>query len=179
MNTRMTKTFTSPSRVKGVSLLEVMVAMVIFSVGLLGLAGLQATSLSYNKNALSRTIAIQQAENMADRIRANTVGALNGNYDGITTAIPSEPTTAYGTCYSITGCSDAEMTNIDVYEWNTRNSQVLPSGRGTVTGTVLSASERRFTITVMCDEAGTGVTGEGCSGNPTVDLECFTIVIEI
>ena len=59
----------------GFTLLEVMVAIVVLSLGLLGLAGLQAASLRNNQAAYYRGIATQQTYDMADRIRANLAGA--------------------------------------------------------------------------------------------------------
>jgi len=55
----------------GFTLVEVLVTMVVMSIGLLGLAGLQATSLRSNSGANFRTQAILYANDMAERIRAN------------------------------------------------------------------------------------------------------------
>jgi type IV pilus assembly protein PilV len=57
--------------ISGFTLLEVMVALLVFSIGLLGLAGLQASSLQNNKTADMRSVAIIAAHDMAERIRAN------------------------------------------------------------------------------------------------------------
>ena len=59
----------------GFTLIEVLVALIIVSIGLLGLAGLQATSVRFNQQAYLRSQAVQQAYDMADRIRANAVAA--------------------------------------------------------------------------------------------------------
>ena len=58
----------------GFTLLEIMVAIVVLSLGLLGLAGLQAASLRNNQTAYYRSIATQQAYDIADRLRANLAG---------------------------------------------------------------------------------------------------------
>ncbi|MEJ2142634.1 MAG: type IV pilus modification protein PilV, partial [Gammaproteobacteria bacterium] len=54
----------------GFSLLEVMIAMVIFSIGLIGLAGLQSASLGYNHSAYLRSQATYLAYNILDKMRA-------------------------------------------------------------------------------------------------------------
>jgi len=76
----------SPSKQAGMSMIEVLVAIVVISLGLLGLAGLQATSLKNNYSAHTRAQAMQYAQDMLDRMRANRAAALNGNYDLVMTA---------------------------------------------------------------------------------------------
>lgn len=60
----------------GFTLMEAMIALLIFSVGLLGLAGMQMSGLQNNHKAMMRTKAIQQAYEMADRIRSNSTDPL-------------------------------------------------------------------------------------------------------
>lgn len=67
----------------GVSLLEVLVALVILSVGMLGLAGLQATGLSANGDAEQRTQAALTANDMIERMRANPAAVNTGSYAAI------------------------------------------------------------------------------------------------
>jgi type IV pilus assembly protein PilV len=113
----------------GFTLLESLVAIVVMSLGLLGLAGLQAVSMRDNQTAYLRSIATQQAYDMADRIRANRVGEVAGNYDSLTATIPSNPN-----CITTTpGCTTAANVAItDHFQWNTRNAAMLPNGVGTV-----------------------------------------------
>ena len=152
--------------VKGFTLLEVMVALLIFSIGLLGLAGLQGSSLQNNKTADLRSIAVIDAHDMAERIRANRRGA-SGDYDAIGTGIPAPGTN----CITTAACTTAAQIEAwDNYEWQT-NLSTLPSGRGTVT----RQANGSFIITVMWDEARTGAVGENCSGNPSVDLKCYNL----
>ena len=56
-------------RQRGVSIVEALVAFVILSVGLLGIAGLYLESVRSNRTALTRTAAVQLANDLADRIR--------------------------------------------------------------------------------------------------------------
>ena len=58
----------------GFTLIEVLIAMLVLAVGLLGLAGLQATSLRNNQSAYNRSQATQLAYDIADRMRANSAG---------------------------------------------------------------------------------------------------------
>jgi type IV pilus assembly protein PilV len=162
---------TRPCLQSGFTLLEVMIALVIFSIGLLGLAGLQAGGLRSNTQAQFRTIATIQAYDMAERIRANPRGVEDGDYNAFDDATPTAED-----CISA-ACTAAEMATYDYYEWVTTTQNVLPSGHGIVSSNVINGV-RLFTITVMWDEERTGVNGTGCSGDPTVDLKCYALVIE-
>ena len=77
----------------GFTLLEVMVAMLIFAVGMLGLAGIQAISLQNNNTAYLRTIAMQQSYNMSDLLRSSTDfnGVVDSNFDAISSPLGSAP----------------------------------------------------------------------------------------
>ena len=67
---------------RGTALLEVLIALVVFSLGMLGLAGLQTLSLQFNTSAYYRTQATTLAYGLADRMRANRQAALDGEYAG-------------------------------------------------------------------------------------------------
>lgn len=139
---------------RGFSLLEVLITLVVLSVGLLGIAGLQITSLRYAHNANLRYQAALQANDMADRMRANQLGVESGAYNNIS-GMSSDPG-----CIS-SGCSASEMAQGDEYEWNTANSVLLPSGQGTVVG---NGANSVFTITVTWTE----VTKAGTSNQSYV-----------
>ncbi len=132
-------------RNKGFTLLEVMVALVIFSIGLLGLAGLEAQGMRYNHSAYLKTQATFQAYDILDRMRANREAAANGNY---------QPTFASEgidrDCDTTTViCSTAYMAQHDIYEWKNSLKNVLPGGKGKVvkTGDV-------HVVTVTWDDPG-------------------------
>lgn len=114
------------TRQSGFTLLEVLVAMVVLSIGLLGLAGLQAVSLNNNQMAYYRAVASQQAYDMADRIRANRAGIAAGNYNNLNNTTPADPN-----CVA-NNCSAANMAVSDHSQWNANNARLLPAGVGTV-----------------------------------------------
>lgn len=165
----MSMQYTSPHRQTGFTLLEIMIALVIFSVGLLGLAGLQAGGLRSTTTAQYRTIATIQAYDMADRIRANPRGVSDGNYNALNNTTPSSTD-----CVTAT-CTAAQLAAFDYYEWQKATATALPGGHGTVAG---GGAGSQFTVTVMWDEERTGATGTGCGGDPTTDLKCYTMVFE-
>lgn len=150
----------------GFTMLEVLVSIVVLAFGLLGLAGLQADGLRNNTSAYMRSQATLMAYDMLDRMRANSIGVKSGDYDNLLDTTPSDPG-----CIE-NGCSIAQIAQHDAYEWSQHLAKFLPSGQGRVTGT---GSGSVFTITVMWDDRRTGATGTDCSGNPKVDLTCFSL----
>ena len=158
------------SLMQGFTLLEVLIAIVVLSFGLMGLAGIQAVGVRNTHSANLRTLAVQQAYDMADRMRANAAGLAAGSYDAITATISADPG-----CIS-SGCSPALLAQYDQFVWNTNNKAMLPTGKGTVAAIVgTAAPNKAYVITVMWDDYRKGGTGLGCGGDPTVDLTCFQV----
>ena len=80
----------------GFSLIEVMVAVLVLSIGILGLAALQATALRNNQSALERSQGVVNTYSMVDAMRANVDSARAGEYVmSQTCAVPAavSPTT--------------------------------------------------------------------------------------
>jgi type IV pilus assembly protein PilV len=78
----------------GVGLIEVLVAVLVLSIGLLGLAGLQLRTLRNNESALERGVAVIETHAIADAMRADRINASNGLFDiALTDPAPASPTT--------------------------------------------------------------------------------------
>lgn len=140
----------------GFTLVEVLVAVVVLAIGLLGVAGLQLVGLRYNQSAYLRTQASFLAYDMIDRMRSNSAGVNGGNYDAVDT---SSPPASPGCISTAAGCTAAELASHDVREWSSQfinvdalanYTAVLPSATGAVNRT---AGTRRFTVTVSWVEA--------------------------
>lgn len=99
-------------RDNGFSLIEILITVLVLAIGLLGLAGLQGTSLRNNQSAYVRTQATNLAYEIVDAMRANVTVARAGGYD-----------IAYGTGPSSSGIAQDDLTN-----WRTRVSTTLPTG---------------------------------------------------
>ncbi len=113
------------NRQHGFTLLEVLIAIVIFSIGLLGIASLQLAGLRYTHTSQLRATAAMQAENIADRMRANLAGVADDEYN-VTGSIPASSETCD------TECTSAEIAEHDLYNWNLHNGALLPDGAGIV-----------------------------------------------
>jgi len=111
---------------RGFTLIEVLVAVLVMSVGLLGVASLQVSGIRTNRSAYLRSQAVLLAYDMMDRMRANFVGLENGHYDNLT-----NPTTV-SSCYNVTGCSAQDMAQDDVARWLQDIQNILPNGGGLV-----------------------------------------------
>jgi type IV pilus assembly protein PilV len=80
---------------RGFSMVEVLVAAVVLSIGMLGLAGLQMRTLRNNQSALERAVAVVEIHAMADALRADRVKASNNLFDiGLDDADPTGATFA-------------------------------------------------------------------------------------
>lgn len=114
----------SPRRQRGVSLIEVLVAIVIFSVGMLGIAFMQVKGAQYTKQSGARTVAVLQARSLAEAMRANPSGVW-----GVATPdqIPSKKGDLSDSYYVYDGtsepnpstCSDAacKQAKQDLLDW--------------------------------------------------------------
>jgi type IV pilus assembly protein PilV len=133
------------SRQSGFSLIEAMVALVVVSVGMIGIAALYGQGLGAGRTALYRTQAVNLAADMADRIRVNRLGGAN--YGGAAANNNCDPPGAVN-------CTPAQMAAHDLAIWTNQVQQLLPNGVGTVQ--VVGTSPPTYTITVNWQETGLG-----------------------
>ncbi|HFD11294.1 MAG TPA: type IV pilus modification protein PilV [Crenotrichaceae bacterium] len=112
---------TSAHCYSGFTMVEFLVSILVLSIGLIGLAGLQVTSLRDNSRAYMRSQASVLASDLADRVRANPTI----NY---TTVTASENTG----CLTTAGCSATQMAQQDLFEWNNNLPSELTSGEGVI-----------------------------------------------
>lgn len=124
-------------RCRGMTLVEVLVAVVVISVGLLGVAALQTVSLRNSQGSYLRTQATALADDIIDRMRANRTAALGSAYN-----------IAYG--QTVTKTSTSTRAQIDLADWKTALATELPKtpaggnadGRITLAGGVVTISIR-------------------------------------
>ncbi len=110
---------------RGFSLIELLVAVVVLAIGLLGLAALQAGGMRFGHSAYLRSQATVLAYDISDRMRANIAAVLDGNYD-------LASATEHSACTNTTGCSTANMAENDTFEWRAALGARLPGGEGVV-----------------------------------------------
>ncbi len=123
-----TKITTAPP---GFSLIEVLVALLVLSVGLLGLAALQTTGLAFNHQSYERTQAVIQAYDIIDRMRANKSGSgdtINSTYNNVSLGYQPTPSIY---CTS-SECTSDQLATYDIWYWNAINVSLLPEGKGAI-----------------------------------------------
>lgn len=135
----------SMHRHRGFSIVEVLVALVVLAIGLLGIAGLYVESLRSGGAAINRMQAINLAMDLADRIRANRTA---------TVAYAGAPSATY-TCIGAgaVACTPQQLAADDLQQWNGEITSILPQGTGLVAvdNTVTPVS---YDITVQWSEPG-------------------------
>ncbi|HJU38118.1 MAG TPA: type IV pilus modification protein PilV [Tahibacter sp.] len=112
---------------KGLSLIEVLVAVTVFSVGLIGLAGLMLVSQRTNHSAYLRTQASFLAQSMADRMRSNIGGVWRNEYNKTYPETGTPPA-----CASGSPCDIADLATRDRVAWSQQLSALLPAPTATI-----------------------------------------------
>jgi type IV pilus assembly protein PilV len=133
---------------RGVSMIEVLVSLTVVAFGLLGLAGLQARSMSFQKDSFDRKAAAEVAAQIAERIRANYDGFTAGNYNR--TMLPSDLVPgAIPACANAQDCTAAEIAARDWAMWRIDLRRRLP-----VSGAYLEApaGSTQLTLTMAWQE---------------------------
>lgn len=113
-------------RVAGFSLIEVLISLIILSVGLLGIAAMVSESLKSKDSSYYRSQALDYAAAIVDRMRANrsmaTANAYDVNFNG--TGSNAGAPTDYCTT---TACSSSQLASVDLVEWQTEIGAALPA----------------------------------------------------
>lgn len=150
-----------PLQQAGFGLVEVMVALVVLAVGMLGIASLFVTTLRASGSAISRMQAVNLAGDLADRIRANRFAR-----DAYAVAEPTlKP------CIGITSnCSPADMAANDVFLWKQQIDGLLPgTPQSEVVFTPAAADvPDQYTIEVRWKEPGS--SGDDAAGELSYSL---------
>lgn len=142
----------------GSTLIEVLVALLVLSIGLVGLAALQSNGLKFNHSSYLRTQSTVLMYDIIDSMRANSVVAKNTScyVVGIGGAVP--------TCET--------MATEDINNWKTSLSNQLPSGDGAVTSKIDAGGRRVYTVTVQWqDREYDADTGVPVTKNFSIDAE--------
>jgi len=128
---------------RGVSLIEVLVSVLLFSGAILGMAAMQLNALKSNQTSSVRSHAVFLAYEMADRMRAGRGDAQAGFYNlAIGAALPCDPADPDEECLPF---------QRDLAEWRANLAAQLPNGTGGV-----QRAGQRFTITVQWSEERVG-----------------------
>lgn len=160
----------------GFSLLEILIAVVVLSIGILGMAGLQFASLQSNQQSYQRSQAATLVASMLDRMRANQAAAAAGAY---ALAANITPTAVTIDC-AAASCDTAQLAVYDLSTWYATLTQTLPGSTAIIacstTPCRLGATQ---TISVLWDENRTGATDTSCPApadfEKDIHLSCYRL----
>lgn len=130
-------------RHSGFSLVEVLIALVVMSIGMLGIAGLYVESLQAGRTSSFRHNAVTLASDIADRIRANPTAGVEYQLAG-------------GNNNCVLGnvdCTPAQMAANDIWLWKEQAGDTLPNGDVTIIFDD-NPIPPTYEITVNWEEAG-------------------------
>jgi len=130
-------------RQRGFSLVEVLIALVIMSVGMLGIAGLFVQGMQAGRTSVLRHHAVTLAGDVADRIRANPTAA----------AAYTAPGADNNCILGGIDCTPAEMAANDILIWDQQAADTLPTGTVTIVFDN-GVAPPEYEITVAWEEPG-------------------------
>jgi type IV pilus assembly protein PilV len=145
---------------RGVGLIEVLIALLVLSFGMLGMAGLQVWSLKYNQSAMQRGMAVVETHTIADAMRADRAAALRAEFD---IALDAEPPS---------GNTFAQRA---VRGWR----QSLQGALGTGATGEVDCDGALCTIRVRWDDSRGTNTQPDADGNTPPTLQVVTTVVQL
>ena len=172
----------------GFTLIEVLVALIVIAIGLLGVAGMQALAINSTSIARTQSLAAMQASSLAAAMQANEAYWTNG---ALASTTVNGQTLSDATLNSQTvDCSaapcnlSAQMAAYDLKQWGQSLQNLLPGGQGQVTCTTIIGTPVTCTISVSWTEknvalnAATGTeTGALATGQGGI-TQTYSMVVQ-
>lgn len=142
---------------QGMTLIEVLVSLVIFSIGMLGIANMLMVSSKSNSSSYAKQQAVQCVADIFDRIRANQQAAIAGNYNVSninSSGSPTIPSAPSALCNAVS-CSASQLAAYDTWHWLSNDLTKLPNGSGSITTAPApgAAGNTLVTVTVQWDDS--------------------------
>lgn len=161
----------SPKKHQGFTLIEVLISLLIMTLGIVGVLKMQTQSLKSNQRAHFRTQADLLSRDMLARMQANKTEARNGEYTS-----DSKPTSA--TDCQTTECSAEQLVKWDLYQWHEQVERQLPAGSATVEN--FGGDKNRYLISIRWDDYRTSQTldTQNC-GNESGKVLCWGTVVQL
>lgn len=129
----------------GFTLIEVLIALVVLAIGLLGMSSLMMTSMQSNQSAYLRSQASLLAFDIAERMRANNDEATGTNNYVLlsTTTSVADPSCPTG------GCSPSQQAQLDLHEWRMALTNSIPGSTATISRTNVN----EYVVTIAWTES--------------------------
>lgn len=158
------------ARLRGTSLVEVLVTLVITAIALIGLAGMQARGANWQRDAFDRRAAAELALQLEERVRANYAGFRQGAYAVVLAGPPAMPPAAPAVPAAGVIPTAAESATRDLAVWLAELRRRIPMA----SAAVINNSATEFEIVIglreptadgvdpVCTAAGVGAAGYRC-----------------
>ena len=151
---------------QGFGMLEALISIVVFAGGILGIASMQLNGLSLLSNSNSLNVAVLAAADMADRMRANTFGLVDGHYMAIT---GNEADPACGA-----NCTSEQIAQRDAFDVMIQLNETLNNPTLSVRGLFWGV----YTIEITWVEKASTQWGIGNTAPPATQSHAFTFLPE-
>jgi type IV pilus assembly protein PilV len=155
--------FRPSARQSGIGMLEVLIAILVVSIGFLGTAALQARALSTNNSAMARSMATVASYSILDGLRSDAASAMSQSYNQTVTAnaCPTDTST---------------LVHTQLAEWCAALGKALGATAST-TGQILCSNTGICTVTITFDDSRAGADGN--AGGTTPQLTTVTTVTQL
>ena len=170
-----------PSKQSGFSLIEVLVALMIISIGLLGVAKMQALAIGNTKTASSRSIAAIHAASLSSAMYANKAywaAGLAPSSVQVNGSVLSDSTLNGQATDCVSGiCTAVQMGGYDLKAWGTALQQ-LPSGAGGVTCSTAVGSPIACSVTVSWNEKYIGLNQSSLTAAQQTSTQSLVLLVQ-
>jgi type IV pilus assembly protein PilV len=161
---------------RGATLIEALVAVIVLSIGMLGIVSLQTRAIQFESSSLYQSQASILAYDIIDLMRANSGdNAILGLYlHGMNDTIPVSYTNCSGAGVN---CSRSDLASYDLYTWLGELAQTLPSGKAAIAVDNSGASPV-YSVTIQYDDSRADKSSSYGQGN-TIAPKQFTFRTEL
>jgi type IV pilus assembly protein PilV len=170
-----------PRAARGFGLIEVMIAVVVVAIGLLGFAKMQALAVGSTKNSGSRAIVALQASTLAAAMRANeaywAAGLAPATFTVTGTTVSDTTLNGATTNCTTATCTPAQMAAFDVKNWGASLAALFPVSNGAIACSTVVGSPVTCTITVNWSEKTIAINAATVAGSATAGLS-YTLLVQ-
>jgi len=172
-------------RTRGFTLMEVLVALVIISIGLIGIAAMQASAIASTHSSQSESLVSIEARSLADAMQANPNYWRGGNFptEAFSVSAPASGSSlgtvtdatleSQTTNCATTACSISQLAGYDVRTWGAQLNSVVP---GATAGIFCQAAKpTTCNITVSWSQKATAAVNSGTQSTATPTAMSYTL----